>query len=675
MSPDPEPGAADLRARAEAHYRGGRYAEAASLLAGPAAADPPDATATRLLGLCRLRQGDRAAAVALLSRAHKLAPGDVWAALHLGLGLAAVGRHAEAVRLFRSCLLRLPEDPAPAINLATSLMALGDHAGAERAARKAVLRAPRQPGSHYTLGLVHLAAGRFQAARAAFAAATSIAPQMAEAWVNLGVALYRLGQIEPAKEAMRSALAADPLNRAAAGNLGAMLRLTGEGEAAEALLADLIRHDPGAAEARVNLAAQLLLEDRTSEALAWLDAPLPADGRLSQHWRLQQVLGLLQQGKREEARRILDGIGEVEPAMRPLLLWRRLALAEADRQPGAAARFAGELEAALASEALIVPEHRIMLHFDLGRFWSARRDPAAAVRCWQKGHTQLARFQPFSRADYAAFVEATIARFDRARLAAGPRAANRDEGPVFIVGMPRSGTTLIEQILSAHPAAFGAGERVALANAFHALGGAWESRQAAERIAAADAATLDAAAARYLAELHALAPEARRIVDKMPGNFRYLGLVALMLPGARIIHCRRDPRDIGLSILTYRFYGQHPYAHDLADLGWYIGQEHRLMAHWREALPNPVLDVRLNDWVEDFPTTLRRLLEFLALPYDAACERFYEVDRAVRTVSRRQVREPVNARGIGRWLPYAEQLGPLIAELQLSGALAGWGGA
>ena len=122
-----------------------------------------------------------------------------------------------------------------------------------------------------------------------------------------------------------------------------------------------------------------------------------------------------------------------------------------------------------------------------------------------------------------------------------------------------------------------------------------------------------------------------------------------MLPGARIIHCARDPRDIGLSIFTFRFHGAHGYAHDLADLGWYIGQHDRLMAHWKAALPNPILTVRLSDWVADFDGTLSRVLAHLELPPDANCARFYECESRVRTVSRAQVRQPVNARGLGRW--------------------------
>ena len=134
----------------------------------------------------------------------------------------------------------------------------------------------------------------------------------------------------------------------------------------------------------------------------------------------------------------------------------------------------------------------------------------------------------------------------------------------------------------------------------------------------------------------------------------------------------RDPRDIGLSIFTFRFHGSHGYAHDLADLGWYIGEHERLMAHWKAALPNPILEVKLSDWVEDFDGTLARVLTHLDLPPDEHCARFHEQDSRVRTVSRAQVRKPVNARGLGRWRAYAPALAPLIAELGAAGALAEW---
>jgi hypothetical protein len=238
--------------------------------------------------------------------------------------------------------------------------------------------------------------------------------------------------------------------------------------------------------------------------------------------------------------------------------------------------------------------------------------------------------------------------------------------------MPRSGTTLVEQILAAHRDVHGAGERTALAQAFATLGGPAGDASSVGRVAELDSEDLNRAAASYLATLRELAPGATRILDKMPGNFLYLGLVGLMLPAAKIIHCARDPRDIGLSIFTFRFHGAHGYAHDLGDLGWYIGQHDRLMAHWKSVLPNPILTVRLSDWVSDFDGTLASVLDHLELAPDASCARFYESESRVRTVSRAQVRQPVNARGLGRWMQYATELKPLISELERAGCLTSW---
>jgi hypothetical protein len=155
-------------------------------------------------------------------------------------------------------------------------------------------------------------------------------------------------------------------------------------------------------------------------------------------------------------------------------------------------------------------------------------------------------------------------------------------------------------------------------------------------------------------------------------DYLYVWLIALLFPKAKIIHCVRDRRDIGLSIFTFRFHGEHGYAHDLADLGWMIAEQERLMKHWKGTLPLPVLTLRLDDWVKDFDATLVRVLDYVDLPPDPACARFYESDSRVRTVSRAQVKQPVNGRGLGRWRRYSQGLAPLIEELERAGALEGW---
>ena len=537
--------------------------------------------------------------------------------------------------------------------------------------------APNRPEAHYAYGQAWSALGNHTNAERAFAAALQLAPRWADAWVNYGIARYRQGHIGDAKTAMRQALLSEPSHAGAAANLGAFMHITGEAEAGETLLCDTLTRAPENAGARLNLVAMVLQEERSADALALLDAApaLPADKTALRHWHLQHALALLQLGRPAEARPVLAtlaALGPIPPGLAPLWHWRLVLLALAEGDGAGAREQAEQMAAALAAVGPEpVPEHQIMAHYDLAKFWSGQNEHDTAFGHWQAGHALLRRFQPFSREAHAAFIDTNMALLDRARFA-GARAGNADPAPVFIVGMPRSGTTLCEQVLAAHAQVHGAGERGALGQAFVALGGGHDTAAAVRRVAELDGGALDAAAARYLADLHALAPDKSRIVDKMPGNYLYLGLVGLMLPGARIIHCVRDPRDIGLSIFTFRFHGHHGYAHDLADLGWTIAQQARLMAHWRAALPNPVLTVKLADWVTDFAGTLTRVLAHLGLPPDPACERFYEAESRVRTVSRAQVRQPVNARGLGRWRTYAGRLAPLIAELEQAGALKGW---
>ena len=663
-------------------YRAGAYAEAEAIFArlhaaqeqvpeeAQKAADAGDAATLRMLGLARFRLGKLEPALALLEAALEAAPADPETQLHYGLVLHAAGRHAEAAAQFRSSAKLLPLDPAPHMNLSAALLALGDAAGAVRAAKHARRRDANLPQVHYMLGLASMAADRLDDAIRAFAAALQLDPKLADALVNIGVICYRRNDIEGAKTAMRGALAVAPGHIGAASNLGAFLRLTGQVEASEKLLDDVLARDPEAAEVRVNQAAALLSEGRPREALVLLDAKsVPADPRLAQHWQMQRSLALLQVGRPAEAREVVardrrraagDGAADAVAA--------RFLLALAANDHESARTYALAMERALTTDRL-VPEHRIMAHFDLARFWSAQREADRTFTHWTAAHRQLSRFQPFSR--------------ERS-----PRLRRRNDRSLSIAHgcmTGRARKTAIRRRSSSsacrareRPWRSRSSPRIRKASAPASAG---RSRRPSARSAATNAARCraDRGARRFdprcrrrsviSRELHALAPDKARIVDKMPGNFNFLGLAALMLPGARIIHCVRDPRDIGLSIFSFRFYGYHPYAHDLGDLGWYIAQHDRLMAHWREALPNPILTLALKDWVEDFGGTLRRVLDFIELPYDPACERFYESSSRVMTVSRSQVRQPINARGLGRWRRYAAQLQPLIDALTENGVV------
>jgi Flp pilus assembly protein TadD len=580
------------------------------------------------------------------------------------------GRVAEAAAFLRACEQALPGSQRVPLLLASALLQLDDGRGAWRAAKRAVLRAPDSSAAQRVLGRALLAVGQAEPAVAALTKASRLAGNDAQAWFELGLACEAAGLSSAAAAAMRRTVQIDPAHAVAAARVARRTRLAGDDEGAEAMLRAALARQPDAIEARLELVT-LLRPDRPREALGLLDAapgPEKADADQTGRIALHRAMTLIELDRQDEARALVETIEEAPPGLGLDLLLLRLQLAVAAGHAAAARSAAETLERAL-DRPDEDPDRQIAAHFHLSQFWLRREQADRAFALLAAGHGLAAQAQPYSRGPDARLVEASIALLTRDRLRDGAHAGNTDPTPIFIVGMPRSGTTLAEQILASHPMVHGAGERTALARSFLRLGEADTTADCIATIATLRQPALDDAAAEYLAALTALAPGRARVVDKMPANFRFLGLVALLLPGARIIHCVRDPRDIGFSIWRRRFRGLHPYAHDMRDLGWYIGQYYRLMEHWRTALPNPIMRIHLHQWVRDFDGTLRRVLNFVGLPYDAACERFHELDRTVRTASSRQVREPVNARGMSRWRPYAVQLAPLIEALQESGVL------
>jgi hypothetical protein len=237
--------------------------------------------------------------------------------------------------------------------------------------------------------------------------------------------------------------------------------------------------------------------------------------------------------------------------------------------------------------------------------------------------------------------------------------------PAFIVGMPRSGTTLVEQTLASHQAIFGAGERSELSQAIERLNGErFGAGPFPEAVWTMTGEKFRKMGAEYVAALHPLAPNAARITDKMPGNFLYLGLIRLILPNARIIHVRRDPVDTCLSCFSKLFKGEQAFSYDLAELGRYHRSYQRLMAHWRSVLPeDAMLEVEYEALVRDFDTQARRIVAHCGLQWDPACLEFYKTSRPVHTASMVQVRQPIYHSSVGRWRPDPALLQPLLEAL------------
>jgi tetratricopeptide (TPR) repeat protein len=304
--------------------------------------------------------------------------------------------------------------------------------------------------------------------------------------------------------------------------------------------------------------------------------------------------------------------------------------------------------------------------FALGKIMEAKGDLDRAFEQYRRANELRARDMGFDPQRHVDFVDRLIATFDEGFFAARRGLGDPSDVPIFILGMPRSGTSLVEQILSCHPEVQGAGELDHMRQLVSAL----PARLGAERTFPDCAHLIEGRHARQLAKeyldvLRQRAPTPR-VTDKATGNYLRLGLIAVLVPNARVIHCRRDPLDTCLSCYFQNFAHGLSFTYDLGHLGLVYRQYVRLMDHWRKVLPNPILDLDYEALIADQDGQSRRLVDFCGLAWDSRCLRFHEHGRPVRTASFWQVRQPLYDSAVGRWRCFAPYLGPLFEALHIA---------
>ncbi len=373
-------------------------------------------------------------------------------------------------------------------------------------------------------------------------------------------------------------------------------------------------------------------------------------------------MALLDQGRIEEAQEMLRRALELNPA--DVNTWFQ--------QAGARRFGEDDLEQIRQLEALIEAgghpdEQRSYLHFAVAKMYNDCRRYDDAFRHYQAGNELAQRTHPHGHDEAEAYCARSEQVFDGAYFERVSGLGVDTPRPLFIVGMPRSGTTLVEQILASHPRVAGGGELDAIPRVVRRLAAELAPPPYPACLEGIGADRIQRAAAEYLGVLDEVSSEAERVTDKLPGNYLHLGLIATLLPGARVVHCRRDPRDTCLSNYFQRFAEGHHYSYDLAALGRQYRLYERLMAHWRAVLPLPILEVEYEALVGDLEAGVRRLLKFAGLPFDERCLRFWETERTVSTASHWQVRQRVYRGSVGRWRRYARHLGPLLEALGMDG--------
>jgi tetratricopeptide (TPR) repeat protein len=622
----------------------------------PSPADDAFARALAALQAAQVEDAER-----LFKKTLRLQPRHVGALNLYGVLLTQMERYEEAEQYIRRAIEGNPNSDATFYNYGVILKALKRFDEAIEQFSRALVINSSVPDTFNARGDTYLELEQPEKALADFDKALSLNPRFVDALINKARATPK----ENADVALRiaeQALALAPNHALAWLARGNVLNDLKRYEAALesfagalALQADLIQAWSGRGDALRDLR-------RLDEAKAAYEKVLSLKPDLATAHDALGVL-LLEMGRIDDALREIKKAIELDPIVTSFYLNLASAKKFSAGDP--------DLDAmeAVAATPQMSNTNRAFLDFALGRAYADVQDYRKSFQhllAANAAHRATLNYDEAQSVSYFKDIEKT---FTRELIAAKSVGGGPSSRPIFIVGMPRSGSTLLEQILSSHPSIAGAGEVPAFTNAINDVLLAALPENAEQQVYPAfapllSAPTLQAIGERYLALLAELAPEKERATDKMLGNFAYAGLIHLTLPNAIILHAARNPLDSCISCFSLKFSGNHDYLYDLAELGRYYKRYQHLMRHWHNVLPpGRILDVQYEDVVADLEGQARRIIAHCGLPWDDRCLAFHKNDRAVRTASLTQVRQPIYKSSVDRWRVYEEFLGPLLKEL------------
>ena len=599
-----------------------RFQEAEEILLRVIDLTPTFAKPYEDLGTLLLQQGLAQKALPLLEKAARLDPQQESSHFQLGRALAQLGRGVEADAAFERSFALSPTRGMMA--QAAEHHAAGRLEDAERLCRRVLQQEPAQVDALRMLGLIAAAAGDLDEAENLLRQALAEAPDHVPALFELGRVLRELERPEEAIDVYRALIALQPDNPRAHYRLAGVLAPAALNEQSAAAYRRCLELDP-------------------QHAGAWLGLG-----------HMLKTLGRQQEGI-DAYRRCLELEPEFGEAWFSIANLKTYRFADHEIE---------EMQRRLHSETVREPS-RVNLLFALAKACEDREDYAGAWRYYAEGNArqrQLVSYDPVvTETVNDELVEYFTPAFFRERVGCG----NPDPSPIFILGMPRSGSTLVEQIIASHSRVEGTSELPYLGRLTRSL-----NRNRADGMRYPQ--VLDELEPRHfhrlgqnyleLARMHRVEGTAR-FIDKMPNNFPLVGFIHAILPGAKIIDARRHPLDACTGNLRQLYARGQTFSYDQNDIGEYYLQYQRMMDHWDQVLPGKVLHVQYEDVVADLETQVRRILTFLELPFEDSCVNFHDTERAVRTASSEQVRQPIYTSGIGYWRHYENQLQELLEVL------------
>lgn len=640
---------------ADAAYKVGKFAEAERICEKIIAAKSDFFEAIHLSAIVQAAQGSNERALASYERALAIRPNHAEALNNRGVTLLQTKRFDEALGSFDRALSQNPNVAEFHNNRGLALHKLRRHGEALEAYDHALLIQRNYVDAFNNRGITLYELRQFSEALASYDRAISMQPNYVEALFNRGNALKELNRLDEALASYERALAVRPNHAEALINRGVTLHELNRMEDALSSYERALSARPGHVDALYNRGITLQALKRFDEAVASYESALSV--RPGHAEALNNLGGILTDlGRPREGRGYFEKAIGLSPGNPKLYfgLARSKTFAVGDPSLAAMRELAEDI-GGLSSE------QQIYLHFALGKALADVENEEQSFHHLLQGNALKRRQVVYSEASMLDHLQRIERVFSPELMRNKSRKGDPSDVSIFIVGMPRSGSTLVEQILASHPEVFGAGETHHFATAMNAL---FPPTQFPEAIMAVADDELRQIGARYIDATTNLAPEAKKITDKMLANFRYVGLIHLTLPQARIIHTRRDPVDTCLSCFATLFTASQPFSYNLGELGRFYRAYQILMEHWRNVLPDHVLlEVQYEDVVDDLEGQARRLVAHCGLEWHRACLSYYDTQRPIQTASAIQVRQPIYRSSMRRWRPSDGLLSPLLAGL------------
>jgi tetratricopeptide (TPR) repeat protein len=670
---------------AVAALRNGRLREAEAVCRQLLARNPADAGVLNLLGVIAGTAGDHAAAAELMRQSVKLAPDVVDFRKNLVRALLREGKLEEAEETLRAAVERDPNSPQLLGLWGIIIAQRGRLEQAIEALEKAVRLAPDDPLNHFNLADLYRRNGDRRGAILQLKQVLRLSANHADSLNNLAGLQLAEGDFLGALESIQRLLRINPRSVQGYCNLGTLMSAAGDTQAAETALRNALALDPNSARTRFYLANQLVNVGKLDEAEQHIKEMRCKDDSDRLSLKLTHAKILEHKGDIAGAAEILDALDDKDRSNPEAAI----IYATVREQQGRTEEALAMLEAALTSHELVAIDG-IGIYFALGDLYDASGRYDEAFGAYQSGNAN--RKKAFvkvegPRESSEVVTNRLIGQYEPESYRRCPTSTLDTEVPIFIVGMPRSGTSLVEQILASHSQVFGAGELGMMRDLVSATYDRPQEKKpwSALEIVDTDPSSgancmvpkgwdtitveqLIALGTEYLNHICSFGGDALRITDKMPYNYFLAPLIAKIYPRGRIIHCRRHPLDTCLSCFFQNFTGGSEYAFDLAELGEFYRNYLRIMAHWRDQLQLPMLELDYEQLVQAPEANVRRMLDFCGLPWESNCLSFHKSKRAINTASYQQVRKPMYTKSAGRWKNYEKHLDPLIEALGIDRA-------